>query len=99
MPPWVPYRAPPDNGRTLSMGTLSGKVAIVTGASRGIGRGIAERLAQEGASIVVNYVADERAASAVVETVRATGAEAHAIRADIADLGAVRRLFDSAMQR
>lgn len=81
------------------MGTLNGKVAIVTGASRGIGRGIAERLAQEGASIVVNYVADEQAASAVVETVRATGAEAHAIRADIADLGAVRRLFDSAMQR
>ena len=49
---------------------LSGKVAIVTGSSRGIGRAIAERLAADGAAVVVNYVRGEQAAQQVVQAIR-----------------------------
>ena len=49
---------------------LSGKVAIVTGSSRGIGRAIAERLAADGAAVVVNYARDEQAAQEVVNAIR-----------------------------
>ena len=53
-----------------SAGRLAGKVALVTGGSRGLGRGIAEGFAAEGAKIVVNYMKDEKAANAVVETIK-----------------------------
>jgi 3-oxoacyl-[acyl-carrier protein] reductase len=76
---------------------LDGKVAIVTGASRGIGRAIAERLARDGASVVVNYARSKDEADAVVAAI---GAErAVAVQADVADVAAVRRLFAAARER
>jgi len=75
---------------------LSGKVAVITGASRGIGRAIAHALAREGAAVVVNYVASQAAAEQVVRDVTAAGARALAVRADIGDPGAAEALFAAA---
>jgi 3-oxoacyl-[acyl-carrier protein] reductase len=76
--------------------SLQGKVAVVTGSSRGIGRAIAERLAADGAAIVINYVRGEQAAQEAVNTIRGSGGQAIAVRADIARPAEVRRLFDEA---
>lgn len=62
---------------------LTGKVAIVTGASRGIGRGIATILAKQGAKVVVNYRGNEAAAQEVVAAIRAAGGEAIAVQGDV----------------
>ncbi len=75
------------------MAKLKGKVALVTGASRGIGRGIAERLAKDGASIVVNYTRNENEAKKVVTGIEAMGAKAVAVQADVGKVSDVRRLF------
>ncbi len=61
------------------MADLTGKVAIVTGSSRGIGAATAERLASDGAAVVVNYVASEDKANAVVKRIRKAGGKAIAI--------------------
>ena len=63
---------------------LKGKTALVTGASRGIGRAIAVALAQQGASVVVNYSGSEAAAAETVELVKAAGGEAIAVKANVA---------------
>jgi 3-oxoacyl-[acyl-carrier protein] reductase len=79
--------------------SLGGKVAIVTGASRGIGASIAGRLAQAGAAVVVNYAGRRDAAEQVVRSIEANGGRALAVRADVskpADAGA---LFDAAIER
>lgn len=73
--------------------SLHGKVAIVTGASRGIGRQIAIQLAQAGAKVVVNYAAHSGRAEEVVETIRQLGGEAAAIRADVSLTSEVEALF------
>lgn len=79
---------------------LQGKVALVTGASRGIGRAIAERLARDGASVVINYFPSERPdAEEVVQGIERRGGTAVAASADIADAGQLRGLFDVAEQR
>ncbi len=80
------------------MGTLKGKVAIVTGASRGIGRAIAERLALDGASVVVNYAAKADAAKKVVAGIEAKGGRAVAIQADVSNVAEVRRLFKDTLK-
>jgi 3-oxoacyl-[acyl-carrier protein] reductase len=75
------------------------QVAIVTGASRGIGATVAHRLAKEGYAIVVNYAGSPDEAQAVVEAIKWHGGEAMAVRADVSDSGAVRSLFDAAIDR
>ncbi len=71
---------------------------IVTGASRGIGAAIAEKLADDGYSVVVNYAADTEGAESVVSTIRARGGRAVAVRADVAAPGDVADMFDRAQQ-
>jgi 3-oxoacyl-[acyl-carrier protein] reductase len=75
------------------MASLLGKVAIVTGASRGIGRALAERLGQEGATVVVNYSASAAGAQEVVRGIEAGGGRALAVQADLSKVAEVRRLF------
>jgi len=75
---------------------LAGKAAIVTGASRGIGRAIALRLAEHGAAVAVNYKSNADAANEVVETIQRMGNNAIAVAADMADLGQLRSLFAQA---
>ncbi len=74
------------------------KVAIVTGASRGIGAVVAQRLAAEGFAVVVNYAGSAQAAQDVVARISAAGGQAIAIQADVADGEAVRRLFEVAQE-
>jgi 3-oxoacyl-[acyl-carrier protein] reductase len=76
--------------------SITGKVALITGSSRGIGAELARRLARDGFKVVVNYASGGPAAEAVVEAIRAAGGEAIAVQADIADPAAVRALFDAA---
>lgn len=75
------------------MKTLQNKVAIVTGASRGIGAGIARALAAAGASVVVNYASNRAAADAVVRDIIGAGGRAIAVQADMSKSIDVRRLF------
>lgn len=79
--------------------SLNGKVAIVTGASRGIGRQIAVQLAQSGAKVVVNYAANQGKADEVVHLIGQSGGEATAIRADVANVGEVEALFSETLRR
>lgn len=78
------------------MGALDGKTAIVTGASKGIGAGIAKGFAAEGAKVVVNYASDEAGAARVVEGIRAKGGEAVAVKADMSKTAEVEALFEAA---
>jgi len=71
------------------MGELAGKVALVTGGSRGIGRACALELGRRGATVIVNYVANEAAANETAEAVRAAGGQAALSRFDVADSKAV----------
>ena len=64
---------------------LTGKIAIVTGASRGIGRQIAKTLAEQGAAVIVNYCGSEQAANETVEQITASGGTAKAYQADVSD--------------
>jgi 3-oxoacyl-[acyl-carrier protein] reductase len=72
---------------------LEGQVAVVTGASKGIGAAIAEHLAAAGAAVVVNYASSRAGAEAVVNRIRQTGGKAVAVQADVSKLEDVRRLF------
>src|ERR1700761_2807937 len=70
------------------------RVAIVTGASRGNGAAVAERLATDGFAAVINYSTDAKSAEAVVKKIEGTGGRAVAIKADVSDPNAVRGMFD-----
>src|SRR4051812_6135356 len=78
---------------------LMGKVALVTGAARGIGRAIALRLAREGAAIVVNYAGSAQQAQETVGLIEQAGGRAVAVQADISKLVDVRRLFDTCFEK
>ena len=80
------------------MSSLAGKVAIVTGSSQGIGAGIAERLAADGASVVVNYSRSVEHANAVVQRIVATGGKAAAVRADVSKPDDIPLLIDAAIE-
>ena len=79
------------------MGKLAGRFALVTGGSRGIGRGIALEFAREGAGVAVNYRRDEAAARATVEAIERQGGNAVALRADVAEWPQVERMVEAAL--
>jgi len=76
---------------------LEGKIALVTGASRGIGAAIAKRLASEGASVAITYAKDATAAAEVVKAIESYGGKAVAIQADAADAEAVKSAVEKAV--
>jgi 3-oxoacyl-[acyl-carrier protein] reductase len=75
------------------MSKLTGKVAIVTGASKGIGAGIAKSFGEAGASVVVNYASSREGAERVVAQIKAAGGKAIAVQADVSKPADVKRLF------
>jgi 3-oxoacyl-[acyl-carrier protein] reductase len=75
---------------------LTGKVAVVTGASKGIGASIAKHLAREGAAVIVNYASSKEDAERVVAEITGKGGQAIAVQADVAKPADVRRLFGEA---
>jgi 3-oxoacyl-[acyl-carrier protein] reductase len=75
------------------------KAALITGASRGIGRAIALRLATEGANVVVNYNANAHAANEVAQAIRSSGAQAEVVQADVARATEVDRLVQAALAK
>lgn len=85
----------------MANGKLDGKVALVTGSSRGIGRAIAERLGRDGANVVVTYVGNQAKAEEVVSTIQGSGSDAFtegvpkaiAIQTDMRNIENVRDLF------
>ena len=81
------------------MANLTGKVAIVTGSSRGIGQAIAERLGQDGATVVVNYTHSADKAKGVVSTIETAGGKAIALQADMSQLPDIRRFFQEVMNQ
>lgn len=77
--------------------TLAGKVALITGASRGIGRAIARRLSRDGVAIAVNFASNAAEAKKLVTEIESAGGKAFAIQADIGRVPEIVRLFDEAL--
>jgi 3-oxoacyl-[acyl-carrier protein] reductase len=81
------------------MGSLSGKVAIVTGSSRGIGRALAERLGRDGAKVVITYAGNRDKAEEVVSVVKANGSDAIALQLDLSKLDDIRNVFQNTISQ
>jgi 3-oxoacyl-[acyl-carrier protein] reductase len=79
------------------MNTLNGKVALVTGASRGIGQSIAQRLSRDGAAVAVNYVTKAAEAQKLVEEIQAQGGKAVAVQADVSQVSQIVQMFDNVL--
>src|SRR3979490_3198584 len=77
----------------VHMSKLKGKVAVVTGGSKGIGAEIAKHLAAEGASVVVNYASSKAGAEKVVADIAGKGGKAIAVQADVSREGDIKKLF------
>ena len=77
-------------------GELSGRVALVTGGSRGIGRSVCLRLAREGAGVALNYVRDDDAAATTRQQIVDTGGTCELFKADVSDPGAVASMVEAA---
>jgi len=86
-------------GKALDSMNLAGRVAIITGGSRGIGRAVCERLAGLGANVVVNYVSDLASAQEVVRATEGRGMDAIAVQADVANLAEAERLINATLAR
>lgn len=84
-------------GKRYMLGKLSGKVAIVTGAGRGIGRAIAQALGRQGASVIVNYARNHTAAKETIAAIEAEGSRALAVQALLDGEAPVRALFDATL--
>src|SRR3984893_1252274 len=82
--------------RRLKMTNETNKVAIVTGASRGIGAAVAERLAGDGFTVVINYSGDAKAAETLARNIESKGGRVLTAKADVSDVKAVRGMFDAA---
>ncbi|WP_202820864.1 SDR family oxidoreductase [Rhizorhabdus dicambivorans] len=72
---------------------MSGKAALVTGASRGIGRGIAERLGRDGATVAIHYGRDAKAAEETVAAIKAAGGQAFPVQADLSSMADIKAMF------
>jgi 3-oxoacyl-[acyl-carrier protein] reductase len=79
-------------------GKLSGKVAVITGASKGIGAGIAKAYAKEGAAVVVNYASSKEGADKVVHEITAAGGKAIAVQGNVENAADVKRLFEQTVK-
>jgi glucose 1-dehydrogenase len=94
-----PINHPKQAGQEICMPALEGRVAIVTGSSRGIGQSIAVRLAHEGASLVIDYIGHPEGADETLKQVNAAGAKGIIVQADVSKVDAVQNLVEQAWKQ